>query len=44
MHRGYKFNNWKYENEIAPILEKAIKVENLRELCFWGEYDCLGVR
>ena len=44
MHRGYKFPNWEYEKDIAPILEKAIKVDNLRKLCFWGEYDCLGVR
>ena len=44
LHRGYKFPNWEYEKEIAPMLKKAIKVDNLRKLCFWGEYDCLGVR
>lgn len=44
MHRGYKFRNWEYEREIAPMLKKAIKVDNLRKLCWWGEYDCLGVR
>jgi len=44
LHRGYKFRNWEYEKEIAPMLKKAIKVDNLRKLCWWGEYDCLGVR
>ena len=44
LHRGYKFRNWEYEREIAPMLKKAIKVDNLRKLCWWGEYDCLGVR
>lgn len=44
LHRGYKFKNAEYEREIAPMLKKAIKVENLREVCFWGEYDCLGIR
>ena len=43
-HRGYKFPNWQYNKEIAPILKKAMKVDNLRKLCHWGEYDCLGVR
>ena len=44
LHRGYKFPNWQYNKEIAPILKKAMKVDNLRKLCHWGEYDCLGVR
>lgn len=44
LHRGYKFHNWEYEREIAPMLKKAIKVDNLCKLCWWGEYDCLGVR
>ncbi len=44
LHRGYKFDKWEYEHDIAPMLEKAMKVDNLRKLCFWGEYDCLGVR
>ena len=44
LHRGYKFANWEYNKEIKPMLDKAIKVENLRKLCWWGEYDCLGVR
>ena len=43
LHRGYKFKNAQYETDIAPMLKKAIKVENLREVCFWGEYDCLGI-
>lgn len=44
LHRGYKFPNWQYNHEIAPMLKKAMKVDSLRKLCFWGEYDCLGVR
>lgn len=44
LHRGYKFPKWKYDHEIAPMLKKAMKVDSLRKLCFWGEYDCLGVR
>ena len=44
LHRGYKFPNWEYNKDIKPMLGKAIKVDNLRKLCFWGEYDCLGVR
>lgn len=44
VHRGYKFQNWQYNEEIKPILDKAIKVDNLRKLCWWGGYDFLGVR
>ena len=44
LQRGYKFHNWEYKREIAPMLEKAIKVSDLRKLCWWGEYDSLGVR
>jgi predicted SprT family Zn-dependent metalloprotease len=44
LHRGYKFGFLEYEKSIKPILNKAIKVDNLRALCWWGEYDCLGVR
>lgn len=44
LHRGYKFNVFEYERSIAPMLKKAMKVDSLRKLCFWGEYDCLGVR
>ena len=42
--QGYKFKGWEYDHEIKPMLNKAMKVDNLRALCFWGEYDCLGVR
>lgn len=44
LHRGYKFQNAEYKQDILPMLEKGIKVDNLRKLCFWGEYDCLGIR
>ena len=44
LHRGYKFGFLEYENSIKPMLNKAIKVDNLRKLCHWGEYDCLGIR
>ena len=44
LHRGYKFANAEYDKSIKPMLDKAIKVDNLRKLCFWGEYDCLGIR
>jgi len=44
LHRGYKFSFLEYEKSIKPILNKAIKVDSLRELCWWGKYDCLGVR
>lgn len=44
LHRGYKFPNYQYAKDIKPMLDKAIKVENLRKVCFWGEYDSLGIR
>ena len=44
LHRGYKFGFLDYNNSIKPILDKAIKVDNLRKLCWWGEYDKMGVR
>lgn len=44
MHRGYKFGFLEYTNQIKPMLDKAIKVDNLRKLCWWGEYDRLGVQ
>lgn len=44
LHRGYKFGFLEYEKAIKPILNKAIKVDNLRALCSRGDYDCLGVR
>ena len=44
LNRGYKYGNTDYANKIKPSLEKGIKVDNLREVCFWGELDSLGVR
>ena len=44
LNRGYKFPNYQYDKEIAPILRKAVKIDNLRKLCWWGEYDKMGVR
>ena len=44
MRRGYKFGFLEYEKSIKPILNKAVKVDSLRKLCWWGEYDNLGVR
>lgn len=44
LNRGYKFPNYQYDKEIAPILGRAVKIDNLRKLCWWGEYDKMGVR
>lgn len=44
LRRGYKFMNGEYERDIKPILAKAMEIHDLRKLCWWGEYDCLGVR
>lgn len=44
LHRGYKFANSEYLKDIKPILSKGLEVENLRDLCIFGEYDCLGIR
>ena len=44
LNRGYKFPNYQYDKEIAPILGKAVKIDNLRKLCWWGEYDKMGIR
>ena len=44
LNRGYKFPNYQYDKEIVPILRKAVKIDNLRKLCWWGEYDKMGVR
>lgn len=30
VHRGYKFDNWRYENEIAPALADAQKIDSVR--------------
>ena len=43
IHRGYRYDNAKYENQIKPLLDKGIKVENLGDL-FRGQYHCLGIR
>ena len=43
IHRGYRYDNAKYEKQIKPLLDKGIKVENLGDL-FRGEYHCLGIR
>ena len=42
LNRGYRFDNYRYEKEIAPLLAKAISVENPRHI-LWGQYDYLGV-
>ena len=44
VHRGYEFQNAVYNTDIKPLLDKAIKVDNLRALCWRGDYDCLGIR
>ena len=44
LNRGYKFPNYQYDKEIAPILGRAVKIDNLRKLCWWGEYDKMGIR
>ena len=44
LNRGYKFPNYQYDKEIAPILGKAVKIDNFRKLCWWGEYDKMGIR
>ena len=44
LHRGYKFPNYQYNNEIAPMLKKSVKIDDLRKLCWWGEYDKMGIR
>lgn len=43
IHRGYKYENWRYEKELKPLFDKAIEVVELREL-FLGGYDYLGIR
>ena len=44
LHRGYKFGFLEYTDAIKPMLEKGIKVDSLRDLCWRGEYDNLGIR
>ena len=43
IHRGYRFENWEYEKNIKPILDKAVEVEELRSL-FIGKYNYLGIK
>ena len=43
LNRGYKFDTFRYEKEIVPLISKAVKVENANHL-FWGQYDFLGIR
>ena len=43
LNRGYRYDNWRYENEIVPLLNKAVKVENPRHI-LWGQYDFLGIK
>ena len=44
LNRGYKFRNWEYDKDIAPMLKKAVKIDNLRKLCWWGECDKMDIR
>ena len=44
LNRGYKFPNWEYNKDIAPMLSKAVKIDNLRKLCQRDEYDYMGIR
>jgi predicted SprT family Zn-dependent metalloprotease len=43
IHRGYRYDNWMYDRDIKPLLDKAIEVDDLCKL-FQGHYDCLGIR
>jgi len=43
LNRGYRYDNWRYEKEIVPLLNKAVKVENPRHI-LWGQYDFLGIK
>ena len=44
MNRGYRFGFLEYANAIKPILDKSVRVENIRDLCERGKYDRLGIR
>lgn len=44
LNRGHKATYFDYKREFVPILEKALKVESLRDLTKRGTYDSLGVR
>lgn len=43
IHRGYRYQNDRYDKEIKPLLDKAIEVEDLRKL-FRGDYDSITRR
>ena len=43
IRRGYKYETYKYNSDIKPILDKGIEVENLYDL-FNCHYNCLGIR
>ena len=43
LNRGYRYDNWRYEKEMKPLLSKAISVENPRHI-LWGQYDFLGIK
>ena len=40
---GYSYENWQYEKDIKPLLDKAVEVDNLRIL-FQGHYNYLGIK
>ena len=44
LNRGHKATYFDYKREFVPILEKALKVESLRDLTKRGTYDCLNVQ
>jgi hypothetical protein len=44
LNRGHKIYHFEYKQGYIPILEKALKVESLRDLTKRGTYDSLGVR
>lgn len=43
IHRGYRYDTWKYEKDIKPLIDKSIEVDELHKL-FRGDYDFLGIR
>ncbi len=42
VHRGYSYDNWRYERDIKPLLDNAIEIDSLRKL-FQGDCNCLGI-
>ena len=43
IHRGYRYDDWRYDKEIKPLLDNGVQVDDLQHL-FQGQYDCLGIR